>query len=163
MEPETLEQQVDHAEQEARMVLPGIHALFGFQLIAVFNASFFERFAETDRRLHFLALICTALSALLIMTPAAYHRQAEQGCVSHRFVRIASCAICAAMLLLGVSVSTDIDIIGRHILGSDALARAIAVLLFATYIGAWFVFPQIAKRRGRGTIGASSEARTSRA
>jgi hypothetical protein len=29
--------------EECRMVLPGIQALFGFQLIAVFNARFAER------------------------------------------------------------------------------------------------------------------------
>ena len=33
----SLESQVKAAIDEARMVLPGIQALFGFQLIAVFN------------------------------------------------------------------------------------------------------------------------------
>ena len=38
---EPLEKVVEHLEEEARMILPGIQALFGFQLIAVFNQRFF--------------------------------------------------------------------------------------------------------------------------
>ena len=34
---------VTHLLEECRMVLPGIQALFGFQLIAVFNAAFWEK------------------------------------------------------------------------------------------------------------------------
>ena len=32
---------------ECRMVLPGIQALFGFQLVAVFNRTFWERLCGT--------------------------------------------------------------------------------------------------------------------
>src|SRR4029077_15687373 len=39
-ERESLETEVEQALEEARMVLPGIQALFGFQLIAVFNQRF---------------------------------------------------------------------------------------------------------------------------
>ena len=37
---ETLEEEATHATDEARMVLPGIQAILGFQLIAVFNQRF---------------------------------------------------------------------------------------------------------------------------
>ena len=39
---ESLETEVEQILEEARMVLPGIQALFGFQLIAVFNQRFDE-------------------------------------------------------------------------------------------------------------------------
>jgi len=39
---ETLDDEADRVISEARMVLPGMQALFGFQLIAVFS----ERFAD---------------------------------------------------------------------------------------------------------------------
>ena len=35
---ETLEQEATHATDEARMVLPGVQAVLGFQLIAVFTS-----------------------------------------------------------------------------------------------------------------------------
>jgi hypothetical protein len=39
---ESLEHEARQAVEEARMVLPGIQALFGFQLIAVFNQRYTE-------------------------------------------------------------------------------------------------------------------------
>src|SRR2546423_11556181 len=95
--PDTNENAVDQqtekmareAVEEARMVLPGIQALFGFQLMAVFN----QRFSELGGRgqlIHFIAVLLIALSIGLIMTPAAYHRQVEPGSVSEYFVRLAS-------------------------------------------------------------------------
>ena len=39
-EPASLKDQARNVLEEARMVLPGIQALFGFQLIAVFNQRF---------------------------------------------------------------------------------------------------------------------------
>jgi len=35
-----LSQAVSHLLEECRMVLPGLQALFGFQLVAVFNTAF---------------------------------------------------------------------------------------------------------------------------
>ncbi len=37
---ESLEDESTHATDEARMVLPGVQAILGFQLIAVFNQRF---------------------------------------------------------------------------------------------------------------------------
>ncbi|HZN54924.1 MAG TPA: hypothetical protein VFB67_06335 [Candidatus Polarisedimenticolaceae bacterium] len=36
--------------EECRMVLPGIQALFGFQLIAVFSDAFFDRLSAGERQ-----------------------------------------------------------------------------------------------------------------
>ena len=55
------------------MVLPGIQAFFGFQLIAVFNTGF-QDLTHTEQVLHLIALLLLAVSIALIMTPAAYHR-----------------------------------------------------------------------------------------
>jgi hypothetical protein len=67
-----LEKLAQEAVEEARMV--GIQALFGFQLIAVFNESF-RRLDPGLQLLHFAAIVLVALSIALIMTPAAYHRR----------------------------------------------------------------------------------------
>ena len=64
------------AIEEARMVLPGMQALFGFQLIAVFNERFKE-LTENERFIHFNATVLVTIAIALIMTPAAYHRLAE--------------------------------------------------------------------------------------
>ncbi len=72
---------------EARMILPGIQALFGFQLIAVFNPVF-TSLSEPLKDLHFAALLLTILAAALLITPAAYDRQRNTACVSCKFIAL---------------------------------------------------------------------------
>jgi hypothetical protein len=55
------------------MVLPDIQALFGFQLVAVFEPSFFELLSPVEQTLHLLALTLTAIAIAFVMTPAAFH------------------------------------------------------------------------------------------
>src|SRR5205814_5379235 len=89
-EPVGLDSAATHLLEECRMVLPGIQALFGFQLIAVFNEGFGEKLSHAEQWLHLVAILLTVLSMALVMTPAALHRQTEPKEVSERFVWIAS-------------------------------------------------------------------------
>ena len=82
--PASLEEEIRTVIEEVRMVLPGIQAFFGFQLIAVFNNRF-QELTHTEQVLHLIALLLLAVSIALIMTPAAYHRIAERGMVSRPF------------------------------------------------------------------------------
>jgi hypothetical protein len=58
------------AIEEGRMVLPGIQALFGFQLIVVFSEQF-RQLEPGEQILHFVALVLVAVAIAVIMTPAA--------------------------------------------------------------------------------------------
>src|SRR5258708_1326536 len=102
------------AIEEARMVVPGIQALFGFQLIAVFNQRFHDLTAS-EQTLHFCALILIALAIAIIMTPAAYHRLVERGSVSGFFIELASRLIAAAMLPLTVALCLEVYLVGRMV------------------------------------------------
>jgi hypothetical protein len=70
-----LSKAAQYLSEECRTVLPGIQALFGFQLIAAFNPGFAQKFSLGEQRLHLLATALVALAIAAIMTPAAYHRQ----------------------------------------------------------------------------------------
>jgi len=144
---ETLDKQVSRAEQEPRMVLPGIQALFGFQLIAVFNNAFFEKISTSERLMHFIAICMTSISAMLIMTPASYHRQSETGFISSNFVFMSSRFIRYSMIALSLSISLEVDIIAHHVLRTDNIHHMIAFILFMTYMSMWFVFPKIRSNR----------------
>ena len=76
--------------EECRMVLPGIQALFGFQLIAVFNPGFAPKFSLGEQRLHLLATALVALAVATIMTPAAYHRQTGPREITETFIRLST-------------------------------------------------------------------------
>jgi hypothetical protein len=67
--------------EEARMVLPGAQALFGFQTMAVFNNRF-EHIAYFSRQAYLFALGLLVLAIDLLMIPATYRRLPERGPVS---------------------------------------------------------------------------------
>ena len=113
--PASLEEETRTTIEEASMVLPGIQALFGFQLIAVFNTRFHD-FSSLEQVLHLVALLLVALAIAFIMTPAAYHRIAERGIVSRRFVDLASRFLEAALMPLMLGISLDLFLLGRLIL-----------------------------------------------
>ena len=133
------------AIEEARMVLPGIEALFGFQLIAVFNDAF-RRLEPFEQGLHFVALVLVALAIAIIMTPAAYNRLGERGSLSEFFVRLASWLVAAAMLPLMIALCVEVYLIGRVILQAQWLCVTVAVFLLIVFAGLWYVFPFAMRR-----------------
>ena len=140
-----IEKIAQEAIEEARMVLPGIQALFGFQLMAIFNDKF-RTLSEFDQRTHFLAMLLISLSIALIMTPAAYHRQVEPGSVSKFFVGLASLLVALAMIPLD---GTFPHLVGQVILHDRVRSAIIATALFAIFAGLWYGFPFVMSRRLR--------------
>ena len=140
--PESAEKWEHAAHEEARMVLPGIQTLFGFQLIAVFNARFSE-LDTGDRVVHLSALMLIALAIALIMTPAAYHRISEQGRTSVYFTKLASTLIAAAMLPLLIGLSLDIYVVTRIAMDSRDVwpGALVASAAFAVFVSLWIAFP----------------------
>ena len=123
------------------MVLPGVQALFGFQLIAVFNAPFFERLSAGERQIHLVSLVLVSLAVALVMAPAAYHRQAEPERVSARFIAYTSRVLMLAMAPLMVALSLDVYLIARMVLARVWVAGLVAGFVFATLAVVWFVIP----------------------
>jgi hypothetical protein len=132
---------------EARMVLPGIQALFGFQLVATFNQRF-TLLSPSSQYLHYAALLCIALSAAVIMTPAAYHRIAERYTNSKRFIRIASRLVAVAMVPLMLAISLDVYLLGLMITDNVFVSSLIGSVSLVLFFGLWFVFPFVASRYG---------------
>src|SRR4051812_33183560 len=134
--PEDLSQAVSHVLEECRMVLPGIQALFGFQLIAVFNQRF-KDIPPLDQALHLIATGLIALSAGLVMTPAAFHREVEPYSVSESFLLLSTRLVIGSMGLLALGVSIDFYIIAQMVFQQDVAAIVVAVLLFIILAAMW--------------------------
>jgi uncharacterized membrane protein HdeD (DUF308 family) len=128
------------AIEEARMVLPGIQALFGFQLIAVFSERFKE-LTEDERLIHFSATVLVTIAIALIMTPAAYHRLAEQTTISKFFVLLASWLIAAAMVPLMLGLTLEVYLLGLLVIGEPKTSLEVATALLGVFLMLWFVFP----------------------
>jgi hypothetical protein len=137
----SLDSAASHLLEECRMVLPGIQALFGFQLIAVFNDSFGKKLSGGEQLLHFVAIILVVLAVALVMAPAAIHRLTQQREVSERFIWLSSQLLFVGMLPLAVALSLDIYLIGRVILEASGLSAAIAALVLAVVLVFWIALP----------------------
>src|SRR5262245_38905471 len=149
---ESLEQEATFILEESRMVLPGIQALFGFQLIAVFNQGFVEKLTPTEQVVHLAAFALVAIATALIITPAAYHRQAEREQISEYFVRLASRLLTVALLFLMAGTALDAFLVARIVTGLVEVSVAIAVALGLVFFGLWFVFPRVGRRLRRAAL-----------
>ncbi len=146
-EPLSLDSAASDILEECRMVLPGIQALFGFQLIAVFNQGFAEKLSHPEQMVHLAALLLTALAMALVMTPAALHRMSEPKAVSERFVWMASNMVLAGMLPLALAIGLDAYLVASIIARSDLVGVVVAVLLVLVFGGLWLLLPRRERAR----------------
>jgi Family of unknown function (DUF6328) len=145
----SLAQAVTHLLEECRMILPGLQALLGFQLIAVFSAAFEQHLSPAEQRIHLLALALLAIAGALVMTPAAYHRQTRPRQVSAHFLLLSSRLLITALVPLMFGIALDFYLITRVILGNVLLSVALAAGLVVFVAGLWFAFPQWHLRASR--------------
>ena len=143
---ESLEEQATHTQSEARMLLPGVQTILGFQLMAVFNQRF-EKFSQGEQLLHYGAFLLTALTMALMMAPAAYHRQAERDRVSRRFVDLSSWLLTVSMIPFIAGMCLDTYLVGRLIVPDETWGFAAAAGMLVVLAGLWFVLPAVVGKR----------------
>jgi hypothetical protein len=139
----SLAEAVTHLLEECRMILPGVQALFGFQLIAVFNSSFAERLSPLEQRVHLLALALVAVAGALIMAPAAYHRQTSPQAVSSLFLLLGGRLMLISLITLMLGIGLDFYLIARLILDHAGTAMAAATALVLFIAACWFGLPRL--------------------
>jgi len=144
--PTKLKDKIDQALTEVRVVLPGVQALLGFQLITMFVDAF-EKLPNSLKYLHMISLSLIAITMILLMTPAAYHRIAEQGEDTEAVHKVASGFLLAAMVLLPLGICGDVFIVFSKVTDSAVLATAASGVMLLFFYGLWFGFT--AYRRGQ--------------
>jgi hypothetical protein len=149
---QSLENEVNLIIEEARMVLPGIQALFGFQLIAVFSDRFPRALPPFAQHLHLVATALVAAAIALIMAPAAYHRQAERDRLSRYFANYASLLITIALAPLLAAICIEIGLVAYAILGSPGASFMLGLFLALAYTLLWYVFPYWKRRQRRARV-----------
>ncbi|HEX8963982.1 MAG TPA: DUF6328 family protein [Rhodocyclaceae bacterium] len=127
--------------QECRMVLPGIEALFGFQLIAVTQDKFWLLLDRSEQFIHLAATVLVTAAIALVMTPAAYHRQTRPLEVSHPYIRLCSRLLLWSMYPLMLGICLDLYLIARIVTGERPLAAVIAAFMACFYASFWLLMP----------------------
>jgi hypothetical protein len=145
-EHNTLKEQMRNIIEEARMILPGIQALFGFQTVAIFNQRF-DDLPAIVQGVHLLALAMVVTAIGLVMTPAAWHRMVEPHQVSMRTVQLSSRLICAALPPLALGLALDMYVVLYLVTASHPGSAAGAAAVLGLLLALWFVLPLRGRRR----------------
>jgi amino acid permease len=132
-----LKDKIQQMLTEVRVVLPGAQALLGFQFIAMLMEGF-EKLPQLSKYVHFISLSLVALTVILLMTPAAYHRLVERGEDTEPFHRFASRVLLAAMIPLALGITGDFYVVARKVTKSDGLSIALSALALLIFFGLWF-------------------------
>ena len=143
---ESLSSVASHLLEECRMVLPGIQALFGFQLMAVFNSTFWE-IPNTHRIIHLCAIGLVSIAVALVMTPAAYHRLTLRNEVSQSFIDLSSHLLLGSMFPLLLGICLDFYLIATMILSSEWWGIVSALILAGVFGSLWFGLPYLSRMK----------------
>ena len=109
-------------------MLPGVQVLFAFLLTVPFSARFGD-LTPLQEAVFFGTLVCTALSAGLLLPPSAHHRLLwRQQAREHR-LRVANRLAIAGMVLLVVAMVGVMFVIADVLFGLVAAAVATAAVI----------------------------------
>jgi hypothetical protein len=126
--------------EEARCILPGLQAVFGFQTIAVFNERFndLEQYAQVC---HMVALGSMVVAMVMLMTPAVYYR-AQHGVPTASMVRVSRRHIRGALMPLGIGLSLDMLTVMSLATDILPLSVGVAVATLLLFVGLWYLVPR---------------------
>lgn len=125
---------------EARVILPGAQALFGFQLSIVLTRAF-EELPDDSRLAHGASLAFVAASVMLLMAPAAYHRLVFAGEDREEMHRVGSIMVTLATLPLAIGLAGDLYVIVAKVAASSEAGIAAAGCALVLLFGLWYAYP----------------------
>jgi len=135
-----LKTKVEQLLTEARVIIPGGQALFGFQFIAMLTTGF-DKLPPSSQLMHTTALCFTALNVIVLMAPAALHRLSFGGEDSEAFLQLGNALLVSAPMLLALAVAGELYVVFDKVLVNSFLASIAGLggwLVMTTF---WYVIP----------------------
>ncbi len=148
---------------EARVIIPGNQALLGFQFAVILQTGFRE-LAPWLKWIHLVSLLFIAISTVLLLTPAAYHRIVEHGEETASFYRVAHVMVLCALPPLALGICGDFVLVIHTTTGNGFGSVVAAVLMLTFFTVLWFAYPWFRRshyRGGNSLSQTSQRARTS--
>jgi len=138
-EEERLDRNLNEMLQELRVALPGVQVLFAF-LLAVPFAQGWERISGFQKGAYFGTLICTAISAVMLISPTAYHRLTFRYQQKRKLVFYSNRFSIIGLTFLALAMTGAIMLITDFLFGRTAtiITTAATVLVFSVF---WFALP----------------------
>jgi len=134
---ERLDRNLGELLQELRVALPGVQVLFAFLLAVPFQGRFTD-VSSFEQLVYFATLLCTAISAALLISPTAYHRLTFHLQQKHRLVVISNWLAIAGLGFLALAMTGAIMLITHVLFGVTATVvfTTAAAVMFAVLWGA---------------------------
>jgi hypothetical protein len=149
-EPTPASEKIKELLREDRMVLPGVQALLGFQFIVILMEGF-QKLPAYLKYVHLASLCLIAISIILLIAPAAYHRIVEQGEASERFYRLASKLILAGLAPLALGMCGDLFVVMMQVTSSLTLSLVVSGVMLLVFYGIWFGYAFYKRAQGGTT------------
>lgn len=126
--------------RESRMIIPGIQAIFGFQLIAVFSEGFGKRLEKHHEIIHLLAMVLVLVGIALVMSPAVYQRRVEPQKISKDFIRLSGKMMVWGLRAFTLGLAADVGVVTFAVTNSDTAALLLSLIALGFLTWLWFFF-----------------------
>lgn len=138
-EDERLDRNLGELLQELRVALPGVQVLFAFLLAVPFQSGF-TKITPFEEKVYFVTLLCTAMSAALLIAPSSYHRMTFRLQQKHELVFLANRFTIAGLVFLALAMTGAIVLITDVLFGVvvTVITGVAAAVVFATL---WYALP----------------------
>jgi hypothetical protein len=147
-EEERLDRNLGELLQELRIALPGVQVLFAFLLAVPFQQGF-TKITEFEKKMYFVTLLLTALSAALLIAPSAYHRLTFRYQQKHRLVFVSNRLAIAGLGTLALAMTCAILLVTDVLFGTTATTVVTTVMVLATFGVLWVLLPLMRRLRYR--------------
>jgi hypothetical protein len=118
--------------------------LFAFLLVVPFNSRF-GRLSSFDRDLYFVALLCVAVAAIILIAPPIHHRLLFRLRQKEYLVAVGNVMLIVGAVFLGVGLTAILVMISNLIFGGAA-AMIVGATVGCGVAALWFAMP-LARRR----------------
>ena len=143
-EAERLDRELMELVQELRVLLPGVQVLFAFLLTVPFTIGF-KSVDGSERLLYFIALLSTAVSAILLIAPSARHRARFRDRDKEALIVSSNQLTIAATAFLAVAMSTVVVLIGEYLYNwvVGIVAGVLTFVVIAWFWYGWSIYRRV--------------------
>jgi hypothetical protein len=138
-EDERLDRNLGELLQELRVALPGVQVLFAFLLAVPFQRNFVD-ISPFEEKVYFATLLCTAVSAALLIAPTAYHRMTFHFQQKRWLVFVANRMVIAGLGFLALAMTGAIMLITDVLFGGAATV-AFTAAAASMFVVLWWLLP----------------------
>jgi hypothetical protein len=135
---ERLNREVIELLNELRVAIPGVQVLFAFLLIVPFSQGF-SSVTTSQEYVYFATMLCTAVSAALLIAPSSHHRLLWREHEREKRLRAGNRLTIAGLSFLALAMLGAVFLISDVIFGP--VTAAVATVVIGMVFG-WFWYGQ---------------------